>query len=146
MSLATPILLQRPCRLTHVSRAGYYRWLEDRPAVDHDLDLRDEIQRISLEFPSYGRPRITQELKRRGGEVGPKRVRRIMREDNVLCLRRRNFVVTTNSNHGRPVYPNRAPEMVLTDINQLWVADIYKFAWKRNSFTWPSFSTRSHDG
>lgn len=124
MSLATPIPLQRLCRLTHVSRAGYYRWLEDRPAVDHDLDLRDEIQRIALEFPSYGRPRITEELKRRGWEVGPKRVRRIMREDNLLCLRRRKFVVTTNSNHSRPVYPNRAREMVLTGINQLWVADI----------------------
>ena len=124
MSLATPIPLQRLCRLTQVSRAGYYRWLEGRPAVDHDLDLRDEIQRIALEFPSYGRPRITEELKRRGWEVGPKRVRRIMREDNLLCLRRRKFVVTTNSNHSRPIYPNRAREMVLTGINQLWVADI----------------------
>ena len=124
MSLATPIPLQRLCRLTHVSRAGYYRWLEALPAVDHDLDLRDEIQRIALELPSYGRPRITEELKRRGWEVGSKRVRRIMREDNLLCLRRRKFVVTTNSNHSRPIYPNRAREMVLTRINQLWVADI----------------------
>jgi transposase InsO family protein len=124
MSLATPIPLERLCRLTQVSRAGYYRWLEARPSVDQDLDLRDEIQRIALEFPSYGRPRITEELKRRGWEVGPKRVRRIMREDNLLCLRRRKFVVTTNSNHSRPVYPNLAREMVLTGINQLWVADI----------------------
>ena len=52
MSLATPIPLQRLCRLTHVSRGGYYRWLDARPAVDHDLDLRDEIQRIALEFPA----------------------------------------------------------------------------------------------
>ena len=124
MSLATPIPLHRLCRLTHVSRAGFYRWLEAGSAVDHDLDLRDEIQRIALEFPSYGRPRITEELKRRGWEVGPKRVRRIMREDNLLCLRRRKFVVTTNSNHNRPVYPNLAREMVLTGINRLWVADI----------------------
>jgi transposase InsO family protein len=47
-----------------------------------------------------------------------------MREDNLLCLRRRKFVVTTDSNHSRPVYPNLAREMVLTGINQLWVADI----------------------
>jgi len=124
MSLATPIPLQRLCRLTHVSRSGYYRWLAAPPAVDEDLDLRDEIQQIALEFPSYGRPRITEELKRRGWEVGPKRVRRIMREDNLLCLRRRKFVVTTNSNHSRPVYPNMAREMVLSGINQLWIADI----------------------
>jgi transposase InsO family protein len=124
MSLATPIPLHRLCRLAHVSRAGYYRWLEARPAVDHDMDLRDEIQRIALEFPSYGRPRVTEELKRRGWEVGPKRVRRIMREDNLLCLRRRKFVVTTDSNHSRPIYPNLARDMKLTGINQLWVADI----------------------
>jgi transposase InsO family protein len=124
MSLATPIPLHRLCLLTHVSRAGYYRWVEAPPAVDQDLDLRDEIQRIALEFPSYGRPRITEELKRRGWEVGPKRVRRIMQEDNLLCLRRRKFVVTTDSNHSRPIYPNLAREMVLTGINQLWVADI----------------------
>jgi putative transposase len=123
MSLATPIPLHRLCRLAHVSRAGYYRWLEARPAVDHDSDLRDEIQRIAQEFPSHGRPRITEELKRRGWEVGPKRVRRIMREDNLLCLRRQ-FVVTTDSNHSRPIYPNLTPERQLTGINQLWVADI----------------------
>jgi transposase InsO family protein len=124
MSLATPIALERLCRLAQVSRAGYYRWQEARPAVDRDLDVRDEIQRIALEFPSYGRPRITEELKRRGWEVGAKRVRRLMREDNLLCLRRRKFVVTTNSNHSRPVYPNLVREMVLTGIDQLWVADI----------------------
>jgi transposase InsO family protein len=59
-----------------------------------------------------------------GWQVGPNRVYRLMREDNLLCLRRRKFVVTTNSNHGRPVYPNLARGMVLTGIDQLWVADI----------------------
>ena len=89
------------------------------------IDLRDAIQRIALEFPSYGRPRITAELHRRGWQVGHERAYRIMREDNLLCLRRRKFVIiTTNSNHNRPVYPNRARDLVLTDINQLWVADI----------------------
>jgi putative transposase len=77
-----------------------------------------------LESPSYGWPRITAELKRRGWEANHKRVYRIMREDNLLCLRRRRFVVTTDSNHSRPVYPNLARGMVLTDVNQLWVSDI----------------------
>jgi len=124
MSLATPIPLERMCRLAHVTRAGYYRWQGAPPAVDADLDLRDEIQRIALEFPSYGWPRITAELKRRGWEANHKRVYRIMREDNLLCLRRRKFVVTTDSNHNRPVYPNLARGMVLTGLDQLWVADI----------------------
>src|SRR6478672_6532242 len=124
MNLATPIPLERLCQLAHVSRAGYYRWQVAPPAVDPDLDLRDEIQRIALESPSYGWPRITAELKRRGWGANHKRVYRIMREDNLLCLRRRKFVVTTDSNHSRPVYPNLARGMVLTDVNQLWVADI----------------------
>jgi len=124
MRLATPIPLGRLCRLAHVSRAGYYRWQNAVPAVEAELDLCDEIQRIALEFPSYGWPRITAELKRRGWEANHKRVYRIMREDNLLCLRRRKFVVTTDSNHSRPVYPNLAHGMVLTGLDQLWVADI----------------------
>lgn len=125
MKLATPIPLQRLCRLARVSRAGFYRWQgAPPPAVERDVDLRDEIQRIALESPSYGWPRITAELKRRGWEADHKRVYRIMREDNLLCLRRRKFVVTTNSNHDRPVYPNLTRGMVLTGIDQLWVADI----------------------
>jgi transposase InsO family protein len=88
------------------------------------MDLRDAIQRIGLEWPSYGRPRITAELRRRGWEVNPKRVYRLMRADNLLCVRKRKFVVTTDSNHGRKIYPNLAGEMALTGIDQLWVADI----------------------
>jgi len=125
MSLATPIPLERLCRLALVSRAGFYRWQHASEAVDRDLDLRDEIQRIALEFPYYGWPRVTRELSDRGWRVNHKRVYRIMREDNLLCLRRRKFVVvTTDSNHDRPVYPNLAREMAPTGINQLWVADI----------------------
>jgi putative transposase len=116
--------LSEMCGLSQLSRAGYYRFLTTPAAGDKDIDLRDAIQRISLEWPTYGRPRMTAELHRRGWKVGPNRVYRIMREDNLLCLRRRKFVITTNSNHNRPVYPNRARDMVLTGINQLWVADI----------------------
>jgi putative transposase len=125
MSLATPIPLQRLCELTLVSRAGFYRWRHAPPAGSHDMDLRDEMQRIALEWPCYGWRRVHQELRRRGWEANHKRVRRILREDNLLCLRRRKFLVaTTNSNHQRKVYPNLAKQMTLTGINQLWIADI----------------------
>jgi putative transposase len=109
--------------LARVSRASFYRFNGDaRP--DKDMDLRDAIQRIALEWPSYGRPRITAELRRRGWQVNPKRVYRLLREDNLLCVRKRKFVVTTNSNHGLRVYPNLARDMVLTGVDQLWRADI----------------------
>ncbi len=124
MSLATPIPVQRLCALAQVSRAGFYRWRHAPPTEDADIDLRDAIQKIALEWPCYGWRRMRAELRRRGWTVNYKRVRRIMREDNLLCLRRRKFVVTTDSNHHRPVYPNLAAELVLTGLNQLWVADI----------------------
>lgn len=115
----------RMCELGQVSRAGLYRFQPEEKVPDPDLNLRDAIQRIALEFPCYGRPRITAELKRRGWEVNHKKVGRIMREDNLLCLRRRKFVVaTTDSNHHLRVYPNLAGSMELTGIDQLWVADI----------------------
>jgi hypothetical protein len=84
------------------------------------MDLRDAIQRGALEGPSYGRPRITAELRRRGWKVNPKRVYRSMRADNLLCVWKRKLVVATDSNHDRQVYPNLAGEMVLTGIDQLW--------------------------
>jgi len=119
------LTIERMVELGRVSRSGFYRFEESgRPGPDPDMDLRDAIQRIALEWPCYGRPRITRELRRRGWTVNPKRVQRILREDNLLCVRKRKFVVTTDSNHGRKVYPNRAREMVLTGVDQLWVADI----------------------
>jgi len=88
------------------------------------MELRDALQRIALEFPSYGWPRMTAELQRRGWAVNHKRVYRLMREDNLLCLRKRKFVVTTDSAHGLPVYANLVPTLKLTGLDQLWVADL----------------------
>jgi len=111
-------------KLGRVSRSGFYRFDDSKPGPDRDMDLRDAIQKIALQWPSYGRPRITAELRHRGWKVNPKRVYRLMREDNLLCVRKRKFVVTTDSNHMRKVYPNLARDMILTAINQLWRADI----------------------
>ena len=117
--------VERMCELGKVSRATFYRFDSTRQRLDRDVDLRDEIQRIALEYPSYGRPRITAELNSRGWKVGHRRVRRILKEDNLLCLRRRKFrVITTDSDHRLRVYPNLAAEMNVTQIDQLWIADI----------------------
>lgn len=111
------------CEAGQVSRVGYYRFVA-RQEVDRDVELRDKIQKIAVEMPSYGYRRVCAELKRRQQPANHKRVRRIMREDNLLCLRRRSFVRTTDSGHGFKVYPNLAKKMALTSTNQLWVADI----------------------
>jgi putative transposase len=111
--------------LAGVSRSSFYRFdAQATPARDRDMDLRDALQRIALEWPCYGRPRLTAELRRQGWTVNPKRVYRLMREDNLLCVRRRQFLVTTDSNHGRAVYPNLACHLVLSGVNQLWIADL----------------------
>lgn len=124
MSLSNLIPLTELCRLTEVSRAGFYRWRGEGPGEDADMALRDQIQRIAVEWPSYGSRRVTRELGQRGLRVNRKKVQRLMREDNLLCLRKRRFVPTTDSDHGLPVYPNLAPDLVLTGIDQLWVSDI----------------------
>ena len=115
--------VERMTELAGVSRSSYYRFDAAAPPKAHDIELRDAIQRIALEFPCYGWRRVTEELRWRGWVVNHKRVRRRMREDNLLCLRRRKFVVTTDSSHGLAVYPNRARGMALTGVDQLWVAE-----------------------
>jgi putative transposase len=119
------LTVERMVKLAGVSRASYYRFDEQaETGPDPDMALRDAIQRIALAWPVYGRRRMTKELRRQGWTVNKKRVARIMREDNLLCLRKRKFVVTTDSNHGRKIYPNLAGEMILTGTDQLWRADI----------------------
>ena len=88
------------------------------------MDLRSQIQGVALRWPAYGYRRVHAELLRQGWAVNHKCVLRWMRADNLLCLRRRKFILTTDSKHGLPIYPNLAGGMVLTGIDQLWVADI----------------------
>jgi putative transposase len=116
--------VSRLCQASGVSRAGYYRFRRRAPTPPDDMELRSKIQNIALHWPAYGHRRVQRELLRCGWRVNHKRVLRIMRVDNLLCVRRRKFVLTTDSRHGLPIYPNLAKDMVLTGINQLWVADI----------------------
>lgn len=112
------------CQMTGLNRAGYYRWHRPRLAIPVEMELRDELQKVALAFPVYGYRRLTAELRRRGFEVNHKRVLRLMREDNLLCLRQRSFLVTTDSDHTVAIYPNLARSITPTAVNQLWVADI----------------------
>jgi transposase InsO family protein len=110
-----------------LSRSTIFRHLHapsSTPTASDEVELRGQIQSIALEMRSYGYRPITKELHRRDVKVNHKRVLRILREDNLLCLRRQAFVRTTNSNHALAIYPNLARKLVLSNINQLWVADI----------------------
>ena len=117
--------IERMCQLAGVSRAGFYRSLQEHRPEEEDMEVRSAIQQISLEHRRrYGYRRITAQLRRRGMLVNHKRVLRLLREDNLLAVQPRAFVVTTDSHHELEVYLNLASRMKLTGINQLWVADI----------------------
>jgi transposase InsO family protein len=117
--------VERMCALAGVSRAGYYRsWRASAPRQE-DTELRDRVQCLALDHPHYGHRRLAALLRREGWCANKKRVLRLMREDNLLCLRRRAFVPpTTDSKHRWRVYPNLARRLEPTAVNQLWVADI----------------------
>jgi putative transposase len=120
--------VKRSCGWVKLNRAGYYRFRQPVAVDAEELELRSLIQKIAVEWPAYGYRRITRELRdQHGYRVNYKRVLRMMREDNLLCLRRRAFwLPTTNSAHRWPVFANGVAEMKgkLTGIDQLWVADI----------------------
>jgi putative transposase len=113
------------CVLAQVSRASYYRQLAEREPAREEVETRAAIQQIALAHKRrYGYRRVAAELHRQGMAVNHKRVARLMREDNLLAIGRRKYVLTTDSRHTLKVYLNLAARMELTGINQLWIADI----------------------
>jgi putative transposase len=121
----THLSVESMCRLAQVSRAGFYRHWQEHAPRSEETELRAEVQRIALTHRrNYGYRRVTEQLRSEGWAVNRKRIARLMSEDNLLCLRRRRFAVTTDSSHRLRVALNLAARMELTGIDQLWVADI----------------------
>ena len=125
MPLQGSLGIERMCQVVGVSRAGFYRSLRERTPIDEDMEVRSAIQQIAVEHRRrYGYRRMAAELRRRGMLVNHKRVSRIMREDDLLAVQPRAFMVTTDSDHDLEVFLNLASRMKLTGVNQLWLADI----------------------
>ena len=117
--------IEELCELFSVSRSWYYERRSQPESEAEEIALRDQIERIILEFSGYGYRRVTHALARRGWKVNHKRVLRIMREESLLChLKKRFVIMTTDSRHGFPVYPNRLADLVLSAPDQAWVADL----------------------
>jgi transposase InsO family protein len=124
MQMQGGLSIRELCETAQVSRASYYRsWRRSEPKEEEN-GLRDAVQRLAMKDRHCGYRRIGRLLKREGWVVNHKRLLRLMREDNLLSVRRRRFVVTTDSDHRWRVYPNLARHAELTGINQLWVSDI----------------------
>jgi len=125
MPMQGGLSIERMCELARVSRAGFYRSLQEQAPAEEGIEVWSAIQQIVLEHRRrYGYRRVTAELRRRGMRVNHKRVWRMMREDKLLAIQPKAFVTTTDSNHALEVYLNLARRMKLTGIDQLWVADI----------------------
>jgi len=112
------------CRAVGVSRAGFYRDWQERQPQEAEVAIRDAVQKAALRYRRYGYRRVLELVQRSGIAVGEWVVRRILRTDNLLAVRQRKFVVTTDSAHRFTVYPNLAQYVRVNAINQLWVADI----------------------
>lgn len=126
--------MEQQCRVAEVSRAGFYRYLQQTAPEQADMLLRARLQELAVEHHRLrGYRLLTKTLQREGQVVNHKRVLRLMREDNLLCLRWKKHVFTTDSAHTLPIYPNLARHATLTALNQLWVADI-TFIRLRNEF------------
>lgn len=112
------------CKALQISRGSYYQWRNKTPGL-FDNRIVEEIRSIVLEFSRYGYRRVTKELQRRNWNVNHKKVLRIMKEQNLLCKKKKSFkLTTTDSDHNKPVFPNLAKNKSIKDLNQLWVADI----------------------
>jgi putative transposase len=116
--------LRRACTLLGLSRSGVYECAQRAARDAAAVALRDAIERIVLDFPGYGYRRVTHALRREGWSINAKRVLRVMREESLLCQLKRRFVVTTDSQHGFPRYPNLLRELTVDGLNQAWVADL----------------------
>jgi transposase InsO family protein len=112
------------CELLGVSRSWYYEKPTAEEIAQRDVELRDAIERITLEFAGYGYRRVTKQLGRQGLVVNHKRVLRVMREESLLCQLQRRFVATTDSKHSHQTYPNLLSGLVLDGLDEAWVADI----------------------
>ncbi len=116
--------IERMCELGKVSRAGFYRDWQERQPQEAEMAIREAVQTEALRRRVNGYRRVTRELQKKGIAIGEGVVRRILRNDNLLAIRKRKFVATSDSAHGYTVYPNLAQYVQVTAINQLWVADI----------------------
>ena len=116
--------IERMCELARVARAGYYRHWQRTAPLEADVALRDRLQQICLAHRRYGYRRVGAALGKQGMRVNHKKLRRLLREDNLLAVRKKKFITTTDSRHQLPIFPNLAAWFTPEGSNELWVADL----------------------
>jgi len=116
------------CEVFNVSKSSFYKWLNggisERAA--NDKILKKEIKEIfDMSKQTYGSPRVTEELKRRGRRVSKPKVAKIMKQLGLKSKVKKKYKTTTDSNHQYPIAPNIIKRNFKPErINQTWVSDI----------------------
>lgn len=135
------IPIERLCNILNITSRGYRAW-RDRPVSQRQRDdmviLAHIREQHRLSLGSYGRPRMTEELKELGVSVGHRRVGRLMRENGLRVVRTRKYKATTNSNHRFNIAPNRLNQNFIAERpNQKWAGDI-SYIWTREGWSYLS--------
>lgn len=113
------------CELLGVARSGYYAWRRSGPSRRAQAN-EALMQQIEQSRRTYGRPRVTAQLRQQGHRCNHKRVERLMREKRLRARPRRRWRPrTTDSRHDQPIAPNLLPQRGRPQAkNQVWVSDI----------------------
>ncbi len=119
-NLSTEYPIKTICETIDCSRSSFY-YKED---VDEENGLKKAIEKVIVEFPTYGYRRATEQLKREGYSVNHKRILRLMKEMGLVKKLKRRKCKTTNSQHDYRRYPNLVRGTEVFHIDQIWVADI----------------------
>ena len=123
LNLKNKFKVKPMCEILNVSRTAYLNSLKTKD-INFDTLLIAEIKSILGSTRKYGYRRVTHELKKRRFVVNHKKVLKLMRNNNLLCKPNRKYKITTNSNHNLSVYPNLIKNIAVSNVNQVWVADI----------------------
>ena len=120
--------LQKATLLLNISKSGFYKWSNNNIIKSKnnkiEMEIKNQIHKIAIDFPGYGYRRITKELNHRGYNVNHKRILRYMREDNLLCIKKKFKPLTTDSNHEHKIYPNLVKDLDINRMNHVWASDI----------------------
>jgi len=133
IELNTSLAVMHQCRLIRLSKGTYYRHVklnqESETRKQKQLiraqqaqELKDEIIQIFALDPSLGTRRMTSQLKRMDYKVNRKRVKRIMRENNLVSRAPGPHTSTPRKEH--KIYPYLLREAQIEDVDQVWSTDI----------------------
>ena len=120
-ALRTDYSMRQICEVLGFHRSNLYYAPKSDPSEEV---LRAEIEKLALQYPTYGYRRITQLLQRQGHTVGYKRVARLMKDANLSVAVKRLGFQTTTCVEGVPPYVNRLETLEISRCDQVWVADI----------------------